>query len=57
MTKQKKPKTGDVVGWVVVSEEGQVLDEWNTRQKARKSKQRWAKDGERYYIGRIKIVG
>lgn len=36
MTKQKKkPKTGDVVGWVIVSKYGSVVDEVDSRQYAR----------------------
>lgn len=56
MTKQKKPKTGDTLDWLVVSESGQVLEQLTTRDAARKSKRRWSRDGRRYYIARIKIV-
>lgn len=56
MTKQKKPKTGDTLGWVVLSEGGQILDSFETRYSARRCKRRWAKDGKRYFLGRIKIV-
>lgn len=46
MTKQKKPKTGDVVGWVVIDREGDVRSDppWRTRIQARrdaKSMGRW----------------
>lgn len=37
MTKQKKPKTGDVVGWVVVDGQSYIYDENPTRDDARKS--------------------
>ena len=56
MTKQKKPKTGDTLDWLLVSESGQVLEQLTTREAARKGKRRWSRDGNRYYIGRIKIV-
>lgn len=36
MTKpKKKPKTGDVVGWVVVANNGSVVEEVHSRQAAR----------------------
>lgn len=35
MTKQKKPKTGDVVGWVVVDRDGDIYDQMDSRKYAR----------------------
>lgn len=48
MTKQKKPKTGDVVGWVVIDNEGDVRSDpyHETRKSARKDAKefaRWSK--------------
>ena len=44
MTKQKKPKTGDVVRWATVSKEsGWVTATWLSRQDAR----RYCNSGER----------
>lgn len=36
MTKQKKPKTGDVVGWVVVNNEWSIESHCSSRYVARK---------------------
>lgn len=43
MTKQKKPKTGDVVGWVVVTASGRIspTDCFPRRESARKAKDNW----------------
>jgi len=35
MTKQKKPKTGDVVGWAAVNRAGRLFDTFATRKDAR----------------------
>ncbi len=35
MTKQKKPKTGDVVGWAVISRVGAIATTAETRKEAR----------------------
>lgn len=35
MTKQKKPKTGDVAGWVVLDRDGDVYDQSDSRKEAR----------------------
>lgn len=35
MTKQKKPKTGDVVGWAVISRSGSISTTAETRGEAR----------------------
>lgn len=37
MTKQKKPKTGDVVWWVIVNRVGGVYDFYDTRKNAREN--------------------
>lgn len=36
MTKQKKPKTGDVVGWLVVDRDGDIYDQCDSRKCARR---------------------
>lgn len=43
MTKQKKPKTGDVVGWVVITKSGRIIagDCFHRRESARKAKDNW----------------
>lgn len=35
MTKQKKPKTGDVVGWLVLDRDGDIYDQADNRKDAR----------------------
>lgn len=57
MTKpKKKPKTGDVVGWVVLNDRGVICDYYMNREHARRGKARWAKnEGSAYYIGRISL--
>ena len=56
MTKQKKPKTGDVVGWAVVNDRGVICDYYCNREQARRAKARWSKDeGSIYYLGRVSV--
>lgn len=56
MTKQKKPKTGDFVGWAVVNDRGVICDYYCNREQARRAKARWVKDeGSTYYLARVNI--
>ena len=41
MTKQKKPKTGDVVGWAVVDKHWNITELCGSREFARKSITHW----------------
>lgn len=43
MTKQKKPKTGDVVGWGVMDGFGDISGPYKTRAKARRIADNWDK--------------
>lgn len=61
MTKQKKPKTGDVVGWVVIDRDGDQRshESMKSRKEARARKVELIGKGDKYapfYIAKIVIV-
>lgn len=57
MTKQKKPKTGDVVGWMVVGESGGVVDWYATRIEARyRVLEEGSSNGRKYRIAKIVLA-
>jgi len=59
MTKQKKPKTGDVTGWVVIDKYGFIRSDpfWRTRIQARRHAAIWDKSCKLFAPFRVaKIV-
>lgn len=58
MTKQKKPKTGDVVGWAVISRVGSIYGTYESRKEARGAKtdaDEWG-CAKPYRIGKIIVA-
>lgn len=54
MTKQKKPKTGDVVGWGVINNEFTIESQCSSRYVARKVRK--SLDGGSKWLAPFKVV-
>lgn len=55
MTKQKKPKAGDVVGWVLIDKDGDSSGLYMSRKSAREEQKWFNREGgyAPYVIGKV----